>query len=78
MPAAVLTEEDFDDPGDFGAYLEARRIMRSSDLVLTTHWTFEQLERQPRNRVEELITYLNIKGAIENEQQELRRSRGTG
>jgi hypothetical protein len=60
---------------DRPAYAEAFRIQRRSELVLMTGWTFEQLNRQSRIELTELLDYNRIKSALQTERDNLERNR---
>ena len=52
-------------------------IQRRSELVLLTHWPYDVLDRQPREDLDELLLYSRLKGAAQQEADDVRNSSAT-
>lgn len=46
-------------------------IQRRSEIIGYTHWTFDQLDEQPRDELDRLLLYNRLKAEAERERQEL-------
>lgn len=55
------------------ALSEAISIFRRSELVLMTGWTFDQLNEQDTDELDDLETHLRIKGLIREERARIER-----
>lgn len=56
---------------------EALAIQREAEIIQLTHWTFEEYDDQPADRLNRMMTYISMKNRIEAEKQQSD-SKGSG
>lgn len=56
----------------------ALRIQREAEIISFTHWSFEVLDRQDHDRLNEIMTYISLKSTVEAEHSDFQNKRESG